>query len=206
VECNIKETLSIGLVYYPIYSLGIGKRAGIWVQGCNFGCDGCIAEYSWDIKKGKLWKVTELVEFVLKKMGTDCNGVTISGGEPFLQSKALLEFIIQLRKNGIYDIMVYSGYSYSHLRKKFPEILEKISALITGRFKKGQETDLVWKGSANQKMHILTKNSELKMKYNEFKKLRTSKRSLQIIENEKKIFIVGIPDQKDTEVLKNGIQ
>ena len=48
---------------------------------------------------------------------------------------------------------------------------------ITGRFIKGQETDLIWKGSANQKMHILTKNTELKKKYNEYKKLKTSKRS-----------------------------
>ncbi|MCK5683695.1 radical SAM protein [bacterium] len=202
---NFADSISLGLVHYPIYSLGIGRRAGIWTQGCNFRCKGCIAEYSWDMSKGKFWDLDELVFVVLKKMNKIRDGITISGGEPFIQALALKELIIRLKKNGIYDIMVYSGYSYSHLRKTFPEIMGNISALVTGRFIEGLNSQYIWKGSDNQKMHILTQNGDLKKKYMEYKKTIVKKRSLQIVKNEKKIFVVGIPDQKDTEVLKNGI-
>jgi anaerobic ribonucleoside-triphosphate reductase activating protein len=31
----------------PVEVLGPGKRAVIWVQGCPFGCSGCIVPESW---------------------------------------------------------------------------------------------------------------------------------------------------------------
>lgn len=200
----VEKTLSIGLLYYPVFSLGPGRRTGIWVQGCRFRCEGCVAVYSWDIKKGRRVDVEDIVSFIFQKSGSTSEGVTISGGEPFLQAEGLHELINRLWNNGIYDIMVYTGYSYSHLRRKYPEILDKIAALVSGRFVSGLDTRSVWKGSENQKLHILTRDGTLNRRYREYRKETTDKRTLQIAESERKIFVIGIPEQKDAEVLNNG--
>lgn len=62
--------------------LGPYERFVIWVHGCCFNCDGCLANNT-KVGDGQPVKIRELVGLILK---SNTEGITISGGEPFLQA------------------------------------------------------------------------------------------------------------------------
>lgn len=205
MELNSPEEIYINLIHYPVYTLGIGKRIGIWFQGCSIRCKGCIAPYTWDFKQIYKRTVNEILEEIIQFNNSIPDGITISGGEPFDQPDALYMLLRKLRESGFKDITAYSGYNFEHLKEKYSHILELMDALIDGPFVQGLKTDYSWKGSDNQQMIILTDNKELKEAYLEHMKRKCNKRELQIIECGNKVFIIGIPKQQDMEVIKNGI-
>jgi 7-carboxy-7-deazaguanine synthase len=65
----------------------------IRLQGCNLQCPYCDATQAQDVKGGKRMFVEELAVQVIE-MGTD--KFTITGGEPFLQSRAILDLIAEI--------------------------------------------------------------------------------------------------------------
>lgn len=75
--------------------LGPGVRYALWVQGCPRRCPGCVAENAWDPDGGERIPVDALaVEIVL----SGAEGLTVSGGEPFLQAEALAELLEKVKK------------------------------------------------------------------------------------------------------------
>ena len=181
----------INLIHFPVYTLGVGKRIGLWFQGCSIRCKGCMSKYTWDFDE----KYKTNVEDVLKEIFSfNVKKITISGGEPFDQSEALEYILKKLKENNFDDILVYTGYEYDELTKKYKNILDYIDVLIAGRFIEGLESNYIWKGSENQKMYIF--NKKLEKIYNDYKKKKKDKR-LQIVEKNNDIYILGIPYQKD---------
>lgn len=197
------EKVCINLIHYPVHSLGIGKRVGVWLQGCNLRCKGCISTHTWELSGNCERSITSVFDEILSYKGREPEGITISGGEPFNQAESLNKLLLLLRTAGFCDIMVFSGYSYPYLKKKWPGIIRLIDVLIDGRFKEGKETEYHWKGSENQKMIILAKNRELREKYLIYKKKR-GKREIQLFTKGEDIHVIGIPAQKDAEAIKNG--
>ena len=65
--------------------LGPGNRAVLWVYGCCFDCDGCIA---YNFKNGT-YREDTIDELANWFVDTPSDGITISGGEPMLQAEAL---------------------------------------------------------------------------------------------------------------------
>lgn len=178
--------IRINLIHYPLYVLGEGKRVGIWVQGCSLGCKGCLAEHTWSKEGGELYTVETLSNKILAYKS---DKVTIVGGEPFEQPLALQSLLISLRKGGVDDILVYSGFEYAFLQKNHAPTLKLIDALIVGRFEIDKPTKYIYKGSENQKMIIL--NREKEQSYQRYTK--ETKRRLQVVENEG-VFVLGIPN------------
>ena len=85
----------------PVNNLGPYLRSGIWVQGCNHQCHGCIVPESWDVNNGgEVISVEAMAEWILTQ--SDIEGITISGGEPFQQPKALC-LLIDLIHQEIYN-------------------------------------------------------------------------------------------------------
>ena len=86
-------------------------------------------------------------------------GVTISGGEPFLQPDALYELVTELHRSKL-GIIVYSGYELSELKRmqsgKINSTLEMIDVLIDGRYRESLDDDLPYRGSSNQTIHQFT--------------------------------------------------
>lgn len=204
---TVNNSMLINLIHYPLYTLGIGRRIGIWTQGCSIRCNNCISRHSWNFDDKYKRAVSEIIDDVKKILSKDIDvsGLTFSGGEPFDQSDALFLLLKDIRKIGINDIMVYSGYHFDILEKSYSHILSYIDALVDGNFIKGLNTSHIWKGSDNQKLHILTIDKLLRKKYEEYEKIMSERRELQIIQSGDKIFILGIPKQEDMEVIKNGI-
>ncbi len=140
-----------------VRTLGPGMRCGLWVQGCSLGCPGCLVPDSHDATKGKAVAVRELAARILAVEGN--TGVTISGGEPFQQPRALLELLQALRRaRPELSIMLYSGYMRRALERKVlhRRILALADILVAGPFRERLPQPDGWRGSANQEIHFLT--------------------------------------------------
>lgn len=190
--------LFVNLVYYPIYNLGPGERVGLWLQGCSIQCKNCISKHTWHISS----KYEQNIETLAEKINSfKTDKITISGGEPLDQAKNLILLLKKIRPTKS-DILLYTGYTLKNFIKNNPTIWKEmknlVDVIIDGPFIWGKETNLIWKGSENQKMYILNKN--LIAIYEEYKK--QTKKFLQIIESNGESFLVGIPHQRDYFKLK----
>lgn len=138
--------------------LGSGDRLAIWLSGCPRRCDHCISPELQIKENGVDIDVKTLFE-TIKPYLDKCDGVTISGGEPFWQAQELHELVTLLRCV-VDDILVYTGYELSEISEEY---LGGVSAVIDGPYKHELNCGgLPW-GSSNQKLNVL--DDKLKDKY-----------------------------------------
>lgn len=135
---------------------GPGLRLTLFVQGCTHGCPGCQNPHTHPLSGGTLMEEDELLQMALGNPLLD--GVTFSGGEPFLQAAALARLGREYRRHGL-NIITYTGYTLEELLENateenaFRELLEATNVLVDGRFKMDQKSlDLKFRGSANQRV------------------------------------------------------
>ncbi len=142
----------------PVKVLGPYARAVIWVQGCDFGCRGCIVPESWEQDSGEEVDISELVAWVLSQPNIE--GITLSGGEPMLQAEALSILIDRLRAAKDLGVVCYTGYRLEHLKNQGDiaqnNLLTKIDLLIDGIYTENLQGDLLWRGSSNQRLLLLS--------------------------------------------------
>lgn len=131
--------------------LGPGRRAVIWVQGCTLACKGCLVPRSWPAQ-GPERSVAELADWILQL--PDIEGITLSGGEPFQQAEALATLVTEVRRQRDLGVVCYTGYALADLAGK--PLLDQIDLLIDGPYRQAEHADLLWRGSANQRLHYLT--------------------------------------------------
>lgn len=139
---------------------GPGKRFGIWVQGCSRKCKGCFNTHMHNHAPNKLLKVNELFSQIIQTKNI-C-GISISGGEPFEQFKPVLKLVKMIKQSSNLDVLIFTGYEFSHIKKFFPKSLEFIDILITGKFVEEKKISQPLIGSSNQEIHFLTKKYTLK--------------------------------------------
>jgi len=138
---------------------GPGLRFVVFVQGCPHACPGCHNPETWNTNGGSLMEIADLVEQIGRKASL-IDGVTISGGEPFLQIEPCLELIRSIRdKYPQLSIMIYSGYTLEKLQATHPacEMLALCDILVDGPFIQEQKAELPFRGSANQRIIELKK-------------------------------------------------
>lgn len=139
---------------------GPGMRLAVFFQGCPHHCVGCHNPES-QVFEDKEFLTPEAIMFHWTPITT---GLTISGGEPFAQPKALLELVKYARQEGVEDIWVWSGWTYEELLEAVPlakEILEYCDVLVDGPFVE-ELRDTVnskWRGSTNQRLVDLSQSS-----------------------------------------------
>jgi anaerobic ribonucleoside-triphosphate reductase activating protein len=152
------RSVNLARVHYPVTVLGPGRRVGVWFQGCTIGCAGCMSQDTWDPAAGAPIPVGDLCDLVLAARADErLDGVTISGGEPFQQPDALLGLCSELRLRWPEaDVLVYSGYPFRRLQDRHAAVLALVDAVIAEPFVAGRPTELPWRGSANQTLHVLS--------------------------------------------------
>ncbi|MCC6504516.1 MAG: 4Fe-4S cluster-binding domain-containing protein, partial [Aquimonas sp.] len=128
-------TIRASKMHFPVTVLGPGRRIGIWLQGCNIGCPGCISRDTWDTGAGEVLDIDAVLTWCRRVALQGCDGVTISGGEPFQQSTALSLLLVGLhawrRELGEpFDILCYSGFPMHRLKRDHPEVLRLLDAII----------------------------------------------------------------------------
>ena len=135
---------------------GPGLRFVVFTQGCERRCDGCHNPHSLDTNGGIEITVDEVAQEMLSNPLTD--GLTISGGEPFIQADESADLAATARENGL-DTWVFSGYTFEELmiRSDYDHAVKKLldltDILVDGPFQQSQRTLLAkWRGSRNQRI------------------------------------------------------
>jgi anaerobic ribonucleoside-triphosphate reductase activating protein len=136
---------------------GPGQRSVVFFQGCTIHCPGCQNKKLWPEAGGRILPVSELAA-TLSFLAPD-GQVTISGGEPFNQPRALAYLVVTLRNLGVQHIQVYSGYTWEQLTNPINpaylwvrEILSRIDILVDGPFVVAQDDPFLGlRGSRNQR-------------------------------------------------------
>ena len=91
---------------------GPGIRFVLFLQGCQLECKYCHNRDTWDINGGEYKSVDDIMEKVIDYKNyiiPSGGGVTVTGGEPLLQVKFLIEFFKRLKKEGINTCIDTSG-------------------------------------------------------------------------------------------------
>lgn len=191
-----KPTKDSLLIYFnadDISVLGPRKRYAVWVQGCNRHCVGCIAKDAQSFDGGKVVPVTNLANEII---ASKAEGLTISGGEPFLQAEALSFLIEQVKEKEDIGVIVYTGFTYAFLVDKGTDaqrkLLTLIDILIDGEYIIGLDDGKPHRGSSNQKILFLT--DRYKDEKEQYYKLDGNRQSQIIPEDESVSFKAGIPD------------
>ena len=147
--------LSVHMREPAVRTLGPGVRYALWVQGCPRRCPGCVAPEAQALDGGTELETGALAWEILL---SGAEGLTISGGEPFLQAKALAGLIRTVRRKRDLGVIVYTGYLYEELLADpaARALLEQTDLLIDGPYVKELDDGKSLRGSSNQRVIPLT--------------------------------------------------
>lgn len=135
------------------YVDGPGVRMAIFFQGCLKRCAECQNPGSWRIFGGERMDT----DFFKKAMVADglLTGITLSGGEPFLQPWAALDLARFAHARGL-SVWCYSGYTFEEILEwedNRRTMLREIDVLVDGPFEKDEASmDILLRGSRNQRL------------------------------------------------------
>ncbi len=140
---------------------GPGYRTAIFTQGCPHHCPGCHNPESHAPEGGTVWTLGDVEQKFANNPLLD--GVTLSGGEPFLQPAACAELARRAHQKGL-NVWVYSGYTYEQLQEMAqsdPDVralLNEADVLVDGPFLLSERSlELDFRGSRNQRLIDLNK-------------------------------------------------
>lgn len=133
---------------------GPGMRYTLFVQGCPHHCPGCHNPQTHPFEGGSWRTAEEIAGEILKN--PMLSGLTLSGGEPICQAKALVP-LCRMVKDGGMDIALYSGYTFEQLIQMEEDgvrtLLSLCDVLIDGPFLLEERSlALLFRGSKNQRI------------------------------------------------------
>ena len=162
---------------------GPGIRVVVFVQGCQNACEHCHNPESWDMTGGEEHTARDVIKIVKDSVSAsrrrklhgagsaavaggaknkkaprqkEIQGVTFSGGEPFLQAGVLVKIAQAVKRMGL-DLTVYTGYIYEELTSRPCEdtqaLLTLADYLVDGPYvHELREIGLKFRGSTNQRV------------------------------------------------------
>ena len=156
---HAKKLLKQNADYKPFNFVdGEGVRCSLYVSGCLFDCPGCYNLAAQNFNYGQPY-TQDLEDKIIEDMSQPyVQGLTLLGGEPFLNTWVCLKIINRVRKEFGHtkDIWSWSGYTWDELQKETPdkrEMLSKIDILVDGRFLEAKkDLTLQFRGSSNQRI------------------------------------------------------
>lgn len=140
---------------WAVRSLGPGVRYVLWTQGCDQRCPGCVSPETQNLDGGE-YISTGAIAWEVYASGA--RGMTISGGEPFLQADALCEMLDAVRNLTDVGVICYTGHTYEGLCH-YPaarRLLNRIDLLIDGPYVQELDDGRPLRGSSNQRLIHLT--------------------------------------------------
>lgn len=134
---------------------GPGARFVVWLQGCTLGCPGCFNPKTHEAGAGREVAIADIAAQLAATPGIE--GLSLSGGEPLQQPEAALALLDAARALGL-STLVFSGYTLAEIRElpHGPAVLDRLDVLIDGRYVAGERLATGLRGSANQRIHLLT--------------------------------------------------
>ena len=114
---------------------GPGVRFIIFFSGCPLRCKYCHNPDTWDMTKGKLYTVDELLNEALscRAYWGAKGGITVSGGEPLMQLDFLLELFTKAKEKGVNTCIDTAGGPFTkegEWFEKFKKLMEVTDILL----------------------------------------------------------------------------
>ena len=136
---------------------GVGLRMAVFFQGCNHKCKGCHNPHTWNLNGGYLTTTTDILQNYKEDPLLD--GLTLTGGEPFLQPAAATVLAAGTKRHKG-NVWCYTGFTYEQLTEQqdpnVQELLSLVDILVDGPFVlERKDISLKWKGSSNQRVLML---------------------------------------------------
>ena len=136
---------------------GPGLRMVVWTQGCIHNCIGCHNPQTHNLYGGYEIDTNDIIN-TIKTLKLQ-RGITLSGGEPFLQPEPLEEIAKEAKKYKL-DVWCYTGFTFEELLDKSNpsyfknlNLLKQIDVLVDGKFiENKKEVGLRFRGSSNQRI------------------------------------------------------
>ena len=119
-------------IVHSIQSLGTvdgpGIRFVVFLKGCNLRCGCCHNPDTWDMSGGTEYTAEQIVEKAVryKEYFGEQGGITLSGGEPLLQSEFAREVFSLCHKNGINTCLDTSGSLLNDQAKALLEVTDRV--------------------------------------------------------------------------------
>lgn len=132
---------------------GEGVRLAIFTQGCPHHCEGCQNPHTWNHRDGTVMDTDDFDKLMANPLLT---GITLTGGEPFLQQDACIELADMAHGRGL-NVWCYTGYSFEALRLATnysgKRLIEYVDVLVDGKFEITKKSlGLRFRGSSNQRI------------------------------------------------------
>lgn len=199
--------IAINKAHFPVTVLGPGRRIGIWLQGCSIHCKNCVSQDTWARDPGRETTVARLMSWCREIQATaeKIDGITISGGEPFDQPRALAALLAALDawRNSLgsdFDILCYSGYPYATLQQRHPAILQRLDALIPEPYANALPMTQIWRGSSNQLLVPLSPRGQAVYAEHINCAADTGKRMQTCVDGDR-VWYIGIPARGDMDAM-----
>lgn len=137
---------------------GEGVRCSLYVSGCLFNCPGCYNRVAQNFHYGKPY-TQQLEDQIIQDLSHSyVQGLTLLGGEPFLNTQVCLKLVRRVRKEFGHkkDIWSWSGYTWEELMQESADklaLLNYLDILVDGRFLEAKkDLTLQFRGSSNQRI------------------------------------------------------
>ncbi len=156
-----RETLNVALAVPCTEAEGPGPRYALWVQGCALRCPGCCNPEFLPFQQRDRRFVDDVVAEMLQAQAQHhIEGISLLGGEPTRQARALRQVAAAARAAGL-SVMVFSGYTLAELQAEGDDdvlaLLACTDLLVDGRYEEGERTTRRrYIGSDNQVLHFLS--------------------------------------------------
>ncbi|WP_084127981.1 anaerobic ribonucleoside-triphosphate reductase activating protein [Demequina sp. NBRC 110055] len=137
---------------------GEGVRCSLYVAGCLFKCDGCYNEAAWSFRYGQPYSAELEDRMVADLAHPSIQGLSLLGGEPFLNTQVALAAVRRLRAEfgSTRDVWCWTGYRFEALLEDSDDkraLLAEIDVLIDGTYEESQrDLSLAFRGSRNQRV------------------------------------------------------
>ncbi|MDE5942766.1 MAG: pyruvate formate lyase-activating protein [Clostridia bacterium] len=105
---------------------GPGIRFVVFMQGCPMRCKYCHNPDTWEFSGGTEYSAEEVAEKVLKYKHyiQKGGGITVSGGEPLMQSEFVGELFSILKNEGVHTALDTSGINFDVNDKNIKRLLD----------------------------------------------------------------------------------
>ena len=206
--------IRLNKAHFPVTTLGYGHRLGLWVQGCGIGCGGCVSRDTWDPRGGWDADVAEVLAWCGARRAHGIDGVTVTGGEPFEQPRALAGLLRALDAwrrtlERPFDLLCYSGLPLGALRRRHPDVLALLDVLIPEPYVAarrgavaGRAAPPRWRGSGNQPLVPLTPLGRARYAGADEAQHGEDAERLQVSLEHGAVWFIGIPGPGDLERLE----
>ncbi|MEH7072862.1 anaerobic ribonucleoside-triphosphate reductase activating protein [Neobacillus drentensis] len=148
--------MKIGGFYSDSISNGEGWRAVLFISGCPHHCPECHNPESWDKDYGELYDEDDIYNQIIENPFLD--GLTLSGGEPFLYCQELFSLVKRVKATGL-NIWSYTGFTFEELLRwsernyDVQAFLQEVDILVDGKFLiEKMEPKQRFRGSCNQRI------------------------------------------------------